>query len=638
LAEGAGPMLRAVTLLLIFVSVIAFGVVSTADAKLSARQFPVSSSMRIRVNFWKKVYTEIDSQHAFLHDNRDPAVIYKTIKLPKGRRRTVQRFVEREKLKVRRELNSIINKKRKERSLSKGENKLYRKIGRPSVSELRRLRSRIRMQRGLKNRYKKGLSESFRYIKWIKSTFLEMDLPQALAYLPHVESSFNYRAYSKVGAAGIWQFMRGTARRYKLKIDYIRDERRDPLKATKAAAKLLRDNYRIFKSWPLAVSAYNFGPASIKRAMRKVGSSDLSYIIRHYKGRRFGFASKNFYATFIATAELSENYQRYFPNLKKAPVFKSSTLTLNRRFTPSRIASLTGIKQSQLKEYNKVLRPAVFKRQLSIPRRFKLKIPAFSKKRVAALQKALNSSYPTARSLVSGGEHRVRRGESLYTIAKSYNTTMSSLISFNQVENPSMIHVGTVLQIPRRNNSATKVAKKVTKKPKSRPKPLPKPAKNKRLSTMLKKSDDNFFNSYQLSMQKISRDRYEVVVEVDETLGHFADWARVSGQQIRNKNSLGQGSTIYYGQKLIIPIGKQRLLSFNIARIEYHQSIEEDFYESYSVEGERSYLVQKGDTFAEIVQREEVPLWLIKKRWPKGEPFRLIAGKKVTIPIISSKQ
>jgi membrane-bound lytic murein transglycosylase D len=630
--------MRVILALAILFSITVMGSVS---AKLPARLFPVSDSMRIRVNFWKKVYTQIDSQHAFLHDSHDLSIIYQTIKLPNGRRRYVQRFVEKKKLLVRRKLNSIINKKRKRGHLNKAEQQFYQMIGKPSISTLRRMRGRVRMQRGLTNRYRKGLSESFRYIKWIKKIFHQMDLPQALAYLPHVESSFNYKAYSKVGAAGIWQFMRGTARRYKLKIDYVRDERRDPLKATRAAAKLLRDNYRIFKSWPLALTAYNFGPTSIRRAVRKVGSSDLSYIIRHYRGRRFGFASKNFYATFIAASELSEEYQRYFPKLKKAPVFQYSTLTLKRRFTTSQLSRLTGIKKSVLKEYNKVLRPTVFKQPLSLPRGFELKLPLRDKKQVVALQKRIKHFTPPAKSLVAAGVHRVRRGESLYTIARRYDTTMSRLISFNQIENPSIIHSGTLLQIPSSVASSPKVVATSQERKRnvkaSLARKAPSSDSSKRVSAMLKKGGDNFFNSYQLEMKRISNNRYHVVVEVDETIGHFAEWAKVSSQQVRQLNHLGRGSTIYYGQKLIVPLSKQRLLSFNIARIEHHQMIEEDFYESYQVDGERNYLVRKGDTFEGIVEREEVPLWLLKKRWSPDKPFRLIAGNQIIIPMISSR-
>ena len=118
-------------------------------------------------------------------------------------------------------------------------------------------------------------------------------MPVELSVLPHVESSFNPEAYSHVGAAGIWQFIRSTGKRY-MQIDHLIDERMDPFASTKAAAKLLRHNYQLTQSWPLALTAYNHGVASMRRAINTLGTRDIAVIVRKYKGRAFGFASRNF--------------------------------------------------------------------------------------------------------------------------------------------------------------------------------------------------------------------------------------------------------------------------------------------------------------------------------------------------------
>ena len=103
----------------------------------------------------------------------------------------------------------------------------------------------------------------------IKRLFRAYNLPEELAYLPHVESSFNFKAYSKYGAAGIWQFTRETGKRY-LTIDHTRDERLDPILAAHAAAKYLKNSYDALNNWPLALTSYNYGLSGMLRAVERV--------------------------------------------------------------------------------------------------------------------------------------------------------------------------------------------------------------------------------------------------------------------------------------------------------------------------------------------------------------------------------
>ena len=134
--------------------------------------------------------------------------------------------------------------------------------------------------------------------------------------LPHVESSFNPRAYSKVGAAGLWQFMRSTGRRY-MRIDGAVDDRLDPFRSTEAAAQLLAYNYRVLGTWPLALTAYNHGTAGMRRAKETLGTDDIVRIVRNYTSRTFGFASRNFYVSFLAALEIDRNPEKYFGSLQK---------------------------------------------------------------------------------------------------------------------------------------------------------------------------------------------------------------------------------------------------------------------------------------------------------------------------------
>ena len=152
----------------------------------------------------------------------------------------------------------------------------------------------------------------------IAETLANLGLPAELAVLPHVESSFNPAAYSKVGAAGLWQFMRSTGRRY-LRIDGAVDDRLDPFRSTEAAAQLLAYNYRVLGTWPLALTAYNHGTAGVRHAKETLGTDDIVTIVRNYNSRTFGFASRNFYVSFLAALEIDHNPEKYFGPLQREP-------------------------------------------------------------------------------------------------------------------------------------------------------------------------------------------------------------------------------------------------------------------------------------------------------------------------------
>jgi membrane-bound lytic murein transglycosylase D len=418
----------------------------TLAESLPSRHFPVDSFMRKRVNFWKKIYTDVESSEALIHDSNDMTIVYERVKVGRASNRSRRRKVKRHLYRVRGALRSIAKKGGD--NLTAFEKKIYEIAGEPSSSEAREMSRSIRYQYGMRDRYYRGLVRSQLYMKQILEVFEEMDLPKELAFLPHVESSFNYKAYSKVGAAGIWQFMRGTGRLYGLKMNYVIDERRDPMKATRAAARLLRDNYRRLKAWPLALTAYNHGPASIARAVERVGTRDISKIIQKYDGRRFGFASKNFYATFVAASEISLEPERYFSKFKAPTLPPRSTIKLDRPYTIRHIQKVTGLSKRTLKEFNLALRPIAFRNPLYLPKGFQIHVPRVDVAKLDGYRDRLAALKTAPDSLKAGGEHIISRGESLYWIARTYRTSVADLIMLNQISSPSRIYPGMKLKIP----------------------------------------------------------------------------------------------------------------------------------------------------------------------------------------------
>ena len=169
----------------------------------------------------------------------------------------------------------------------------------------------------------------------MQHVLVEEGVPSEIAALPFVESMFNTGARSYAGAAGIWQLMPATARGLGLKVSRADDERTDVLKATRAAAKMLRKNYQILGTWPLAITAYNHGPNGMRRAVTLVGSTDLVYLIDNYEKSTWGFASKNFYAEFVAATTVLAQQDETFAALLKPPLSTAQTTAAVERTPPS---------------------------------------------------------------------------------------------------------------------------------------------------------------------------------------------------------------------------------------------------------------------------------------------------------------
>jgi membrane-bound lytic murein transglycosylase D len=163
----------------------------------------------------------------------------------------------------------------------------------------------------VRERYHGGLERSGRWLAKFSEIFRRHGLPEDLALLPHVESSFQANARSSAGASGMWQFIRSTGGTY-MTVNSSIDERLDPVAAADGAARYLKNSYNKLRDWPLALTSYNHGLGGMLRAKERFGT-DFVRIVRDYDGRYFGFASRNFYAQFLAARHVALNADRYFP-------------------------------------------------------------------------------------------------------------------------------------------------------------------------------------------------------------------------------------------------------------------------------------------------------------------------------------
>ena len=173
-------------------------------------------------------------------------------------------------------------------------------------------------------------------------------LPAALAALPLVESSYHPGAISGAGAVGLWQLTPPVARRY-IKVSGDVDERTDPARASEAAARHLRELRDALPSWPLALTAYNHGLAGVQRARAELGTDDLGLLVAHYRGPRFGVASRSFYAQFLAALHVMRHAGRYFPELTLGRILE---YRVKRGDTLYRLARRHGVSLAALRVTN----------------------------------------------------------------------------------------------------------------------------------------------------------------------------------------------------------------------------------------------------------------------------------------------
>lgn len=270
--------------------------------------FPRPPALAARVDFWKRIYTEFGVGDFVLHDRENLAMIYDVVRVSgtTDEQRAAEMAapeIERVRAKYETVLTRLAHGVSPDELGFEGR-WVAQAWGCPCAADLLlRAAGNLRVQQGLREKVDEGLRRARGMMPQILSVLRRHNVPPELAALPLVESSFNPHARSKAGAVGLWQLIASTGKRY-LHISRRRDERRDPVRATEAAARLLRQNYDALGSWPLALLAYNHGREGVRAAKASLGSDAVEEIIVRYNGPRFGFASRNFYPEFLAALDI----------------------------------------------------------------------------------------------------------------------------------------------------------------------------------------------------------------------------------------------------------------------------------------------------------------------------------------------
>jgi membrane-bound lytic murein transglycosylase D len=435
------------------------------------------------------------------------------------------------------------------------------------------------------------LTRTKKYFPMMEKIFKEEGVPTELMHLAMVESGLNPQARSWASAVGMWQFIRATGSMYGLEVNWWVDERRDPEKATRAAARHLKDLYNIWGDWHLAIANYNISPRGLKRAIRTAGEEDywaaLPYLPRETQGYVPGF---------IAATMIEMNPEQFgFTGQYESEEYDYEVFEVAPLMPLDALAEAAGITTEELKDYNPELR-----RWATPPgNSYRIKLPTGTKEQFAANYQDI----PKEKRSQNVAMHTVNSGETLGYIARKYGTSVRALYETNESLS-NTIYPGQKIVVPLAPGSNEKIAVN---------RPTHQPRGN--TSTQRRKSKSKApANSTKLT--------YEV--KNGDTIGHIAEWYDVRAWQIRSWNGIsnyirpGQDLTIYVPQTKSSYYSQVNSMSFNKKQeLEREQRSGKDITEEYLASaddgGVVTYTVQSNDTLIQIANSFGVSINQIKR-------------------------
>ncbi len=557
---------------------------ATPCALASAEVLPRFPELESKVEFWRDVFTTHTSRHLVFHDPEiadlvwtvhDVSHIVDSNKSDSQKSRELRAYTDRYAASLAKTLERL--------ETSPPQNDEENRILRLLMDHAGKLPSRtvlakrIRIQKGLGDKLCESYRRAVRYLPKMKAVLTSHEVPEELAYLPLVESGYHIGAHSKVGAVGVWQFMRSTGRRY-LHVDGVVDERRDPLLATEAAAKYLRANYDRLGEWPLAITAYNHGENGIDYAVRKLGTRHLPTIIAKHQSKYFGFASKNFYAEFLAANDAMKIAETRCPKTDIA-LFERDTVEIDAYVGFMQLAATARVDPAVLAELNPALTGDVVRGRLRVPKGYRLFLPAGASTSFRDAYASLPSPARSSSQTSYEGIHQVRAGETLSEIAGRYRVSVTTLQRLNGMKDPKRLRVGQRLKVPVAGAES---------------------------ATASSKSGSSSGSTVQHTARGGSSNT--VRVAAGETLSHVARRNGISVSELQRHNGIRNASSVRVGQTLKIPSSAQ-------------------------VAASRSHRVSRGQTLSDIAALYRTTVSALQLHNKIQDPSKLRHGQVVRIPM-----
>ncbi|MBT5031433.1 MAG: LysM peptidoglycan-binding domain-containing protein [Proteobacteria bacterium] len=423
--------------------------------------FPCPEEIQRRVDFWVQVFRQWGTGQRVIHDSERPEKVFSVLTTEdQCSARRPGRLVKQEQDRIRDGLRSLAGRVESGQS---PENSFQRDLANlyPGASgqELRSAAGRLRCQSGNRDRFAEALQRFGEYRPFVVEYLSDAGLSTELQYLPFVESAYHPKAYSHLGAAGIWQIMPKTARTLGLQISASVDERFDPRLATQGAIRYFQNSVKQLTRTasaqgsrvtpgrlnPFVVTSYNYGVRGMTRAVEQVGL-DYVRLLDEYKSRTFRTAVKNFYASFLAARYVAKNANQYFNGIQGNAVPKTSVVSIPNSASAKRLLSVFNVSETALKDLNPSLTSRVWKGFSYVPAGFNLALPSRSDGWSA--QRTELAALPYEGASDGGERHLVERGDTACQVADLYRVKCRDVIELNQLGRRATIYIGQVLAIP----------------------------------------------------------------------------------------------------------------------------------------------------------------------------------------------
>lgn len=349
----------------------------------------------------------------------------------------------------------------------------------------------------MKDSIQTSLLRSARYKKVIDKALEEQKLPKGLAYLPVIESAYMTTLTSRAGAHGIWQFMPETAREYGLRVDWWMDERADPERSTRAAAIYLRDLYKMFDDWGLALAAYNCGPGRVRRTLDEAGATTFWELL---DAGLLPKETRGYVPTFYATLLIASDPETYGFTLGKSPARdEEKRVEIRGPVSLAYLAEAAGVDEEVLQEMNPALRRGVVP-----PGKATVKVPAKVADTLAARADTLRQDD----AYIKFCTFSMRKGDTIKRLARAIGTKPETILAMNNLGADDRVSTGEAIYLP---------------------------VRARELSALLAHHDD---------------EEIYYAVKKGDTLFSIAKKNGLSVAELRELNDLEKNATLHKGQKL----------------------------------------------------------------------------------------